>query len=154
MSVRRSARIAAKAAAPAPVVQPATAKPRIKKAVERAAHYERLVREDPDWAAYDAKRKHWASVRAGFQAGERSIDEQILIAQIIKAVVALQTRIANAADLKECATAADALWDKQQHIEWRDDANGMFLTDCRRYCNENDREGAQRVLRAYVEGMF
>lgn len=149
MSIRRSA------PAPAPAAPAKKAKKVRDLAAERKARYERLVREDSRWAAYDANRKYWASIRTAFQAGERETHEQKLIAEVISDVSALQTHIAQAdADLKACAVAADALWYKQHEIDWRDEANDMFLTDCQRYCEESDCEGALRVLDAFLTGMF
>lgn len=133
---RRSARLAAKAAAPP--VEPAPApKPKARKA---AAPPPQPVVYQPSPIVL-----LWRAMRASYAAAPQpaTIPEHAVLAAIWAGIAALKEAIVAATTAEEfraCATAADALWNKvmdDAHGEAFDDCCGsMFLSDAMHWCTE------------------
>jgi hypothetical protein len=105
----------------------------------REARYAHLVATDPDWAAWDAKRKHGALIREAYKAGDRSTPELQAMQEVLDGMTALKARLTAAttvADFEACREVLQPLDSKADDIEWSDPINGDFTYETERYIRE------------------
>ena len=137
---RRSARLAAKAAAPpAPAAPEPAPAPRVRKPKAAAAAAEPVLLEPSPIVL------HWRAMRASYAAAPQpdTVPEHAVLATIWAGIAALKETIAaakTAEEFRACATAADALWHMvmdEAHDEAFDDCCGsMFLSDAMHWSDE------------------